>query len=85
MIKITTGDLARALVQEDFPVATDDMARAWCEAGLLEYWKSPIGQSRYYIKPECLPGFLSEHFKFSEDEIKKVGASLGVKFKQGAK
>ncbi len=79
-MKITTGDYARAILF-DFPIATDDMVRAWCEEGILEYWRNPAG-GRYFIRPSCIYKNLREFIGLSHEQAVKVGASLGVNFNQ---
>ena len=76
-LKITTGDLARAL-GDDFPPATDDMVREWVEAGLIDYWMNPVGR-RYFLKPESIKGFLLEQLKFTQESLERVGERLGVR------
>lgn len=79
-MRITTGDLARAL-KEDFPPATDDMVRAWCEEGHIDYWKNPFGK-RYFLKPQSIKEFLVAHFSMDEKAILRIGAILRVNFNQ---
>ena len=81
-MKVTTGDLARALVQEGFPVATDDMVRSWCESGEIEFWKNPVGSGRYFLQPQSTLKFLKNRFQYSPDQISRIGERVGWNLNQ---
>jgi hypothetical protein len=81
-MKVRTGDLARALVQEGFPVATDDMVRSWCEAGEIEYWKNPVGQGHYFLQPQSTLKFLKNYFQYDSDKITRIAERVGWNLNQ---
>lgn len=76
-MKVTTGDLARALYLEGFPVATDDMVRSWCEAGEIEYWKNPVGAGRYFLQPQSTLKFLKSRFQYDQNRIARIAERVG--------
>ncbi len=77
-MKITTGDLTRALL-EDFPPATSGMVLQWCEEGLIETWINPIG-TKHFLKPQSIKAFCIDQLRLDADAIVRVGSKLGLDF-----
>jgi|GEM_PF-4856640 len=80
--RITTGKLAKLLRKQN-PFITDDMVRAWVEAGRVIAYRNPGSeQGWYYLDPEDLPRFLIEDLKLEDEVIQLVINALGLNVMQ---
>lgn len=76
--RITAGDLARAIARYR-PIVTDDMARVWCERGIVPATRNPgIENGWWYVLPETLPGALRTSLLLDQQEIDGVLKVLGL-------
>lgn len=77
--RITAGDLARAIARYR-SIVTDDMARVWCERGIVPATRNPgIENGWWYVLPEALPKALHEKLLLNPQEIDGVLKVLGLR------